>query len=67
MCQHPGDRTMPPRSRGHLAKEGDMTVLMIAVWLSLQIPAGILVGRLLQRSLVLLPIASGRSAGRLLR
>ena len=44
-----------------------MTVLMIAVWLSLQIPAGILVGRLLQRSLVLLPIASGRSAGRLLR
>jgi hypothetical protein len=37
-----------------------MTVLMIATWLTLQIPAGILLGRILQREPVLIPAAAGR-------
>jgi hypothetical protein len=37
-----------------------MTVLMITVWLALQIPAGILLGRMLQRGLVLVPAVAGR-------
>ena len=36
-----------------------MTVLMITVWLALQIPAGSLLGRMLQRRPVLAPVAAG--------
>ena len=38
-----------------------MTVLMIATWLTLQIPAGMLVGRWLQHAPVLVPIRARRS------
>jgi hypothetical protein len=33
-----------------------MAILMIAAWLALQLPAGIALGRLLERHPVLLPI-----------
>lgn len=59
---YPFDRTMPAGpTRGHLAKEwGTMTVLMITVWLALQIPAGTLLGRMLQRGLIFVPVAARR-------
>jgi hypothetical protein len=41
-----------------------MTVLMIATWLTLQIPAGMLLGRMLQREPVRILVAAGRSTGR---
>ncbi len=37
-----------------------MSVLMITAWLALQIPAGILLGRMLQRGPALAPDAAGR-------
>jgi hypothetical protein len=37
-----------------------MTVLMITVWLALQIPAGTLLGRMLQRGLIFVPVAARR-------
>lgn len=36
-----------------------MTVLMITFWLALQLPAGILVGRVLQHGLLPLPVRTG--------
>lgn len=59
------DRTTPtthgqgPRA-GTCEGVGDMTVLMIATWLMLQIPAGMLVGRWLQHAPVLVPIRARR-------
>jgi hypothetical protein len=41
-----------------------MTVLMIATWLTLQIPAGVLVGRWLQHRPALVPVAAVRRARR---
>jgi hypothetical protein len=41
-----------------------MTVLMITVWLALQIPTGILLGRMLQREPVLVPVRTGRCVPR---
>ena len=41
-----------------------MTVLMITVWLALQIPAGMLLGRMLQREPALVPVWVGRGARR---
>ena len=52
---------MPQRTRGHLAKEFmDMTVLMIAAWLALQLPTGILLGRFLERQPLLVPVRARR-------
>jgi hypothetical protein len=49
-CQDACDRAMLPCARGHVLKEqGTMTVLTITFWLVLQFPAGILLGRMLQR------------------
>jgi hypothetical protein len=63
-CQDACDRTMPPSARGHVSKEkGTMTVLVITIWLALQIPAGAVLGRMLQRELrqpVLIPVAARR-------
>ena len=43
-----------------------MTVLMITIWLGLQIPAGILLGRMLQRQIqpILVPIVARRRSRR---
>lgn len=41
-----------------------MTVLMITVWLALQIPAGILLGRMLQRGPALVLVRTGRRVRR---
>jgi hypothetical protein len=57
----PLDRSMPQRTRGHLAKEFmGMTVLMIATWLALQLPTGILLGRFLERQPLLVPVRARR-------
>ena len=48
--EYPRDRSVPKRTRGHLVKEfRDMTVLMVASWLALQLPTGIALGRFLER------------------
>jgi hypothetical protein len=63
-CQDLCDRVMQPCARGHDPKEqGTMTVLTIAIWLALQFPAGILLGRMLQREVrrpVLIPVVARR-------
>jgi hypothetical protein len=41
-----------------------MTVLMITVWLALQIPTGMLLGRMLQREPGLVPVRINRRARR---
>jgi hypothetical protein len=41
-----------------------MAVLMIATWLALQLPAGILVGRFLERQSVLVPVRVRRRSPR---
>jgi hypothetical protein len=41
-----------------------MTVLMIAAWLTLQVPAGILLGRMLQREPIMVPLVGGGRAAR---
>jgi hypothetical protein len=41
-----------------------MTVLMITIWLALQIPAGTLLGHMLQREPALVPVWTGRRARR---
>jgi hypothetical protein len=58
----PRNRSMPQRTRGHLAKEfPDMAVLMmIATWLALQLPTGILLGRFLERQPLLVPVRANR-------
>jgi hypothetical protein len=61
LCHRFIDRSMPSRTRGHLAKEHrHMAFLMIATWLALQIPTGILVGRYLERQPVLVPVRARR-------
>jgi len=41
-----------------------MTVLMITLWLALQIPGGILLGRMLHREPILAPVAARGGARR---
>jgi hypothetical protein len=59
---YPFDRTMPRRADARAPCEGvgTMTILMITVWLALQIPAGTLLGRMLQRGLIFVPVAARR-------
>jgi hypothetical protein len=60
-------RTMRFCARGHVSKEqGTMTVLTITIWLALQFPAGVLLGRVLQRGIqpVRIPVVARRRARR---
>lgn len=41
-----------------------MTLLMIAAWLGLQLPAGILLGRFLERRPALVPVRARRRRAR---